>query len=312
VEVVNSCVSPEPVGVSPARSVTLADIARDPAALPKLRALYQQRRAGPTRRADPQQFAGYRDDPVGFAREVLGVEPWERQQEIMRSVASRRRTTVRSCHNSGKTYCAAILAQWFVHSFEPSLVITTATTDRQVKQQLWGEIRQQHLAANLPGVLRMQELTVSVNQKALGFTTSEAEKFQGWHQVHILIIVDEASGVEEPIYAAIEGCLTGPDPRLLLIGNPNNAAGSFWQSFRPDSADLYGDGQFHIQAADVPAYLLPPTWAEERRREWGEESPLYQVRVLGNFPSQGEDSLISLLWAEAAQERRILRRPGEL
>jgi len=223
----------------------------------------------------------------------------------MRSVAANPRTTVRSCHNSGKTWCAAALTQWFLHCHNPSLVITTATTDRQVKLQLWGEIRQQHLKASLPGTLRMQQLVVSPTQQALGFTTSEAEKFQGWHSPHILIIVDEASGVEEPIYAAIEGCLTGPDPRLLLIGNPNNAVGSFWQSFRPDGADLYENGRFHIAASDVPEFLLPPSWAEERRVEWGEDSPIYQVRVLGQFPEQGEDSLISLRWAEEAQEREL-------
>src|SRR6266446_428288 len=123
----------------------------------------------------------YRADPVGFAQAVLQVEPWERQQDMMRSVAANRRTTVRSCHNSGKTFAAACLTQWFLHCFNPSLVITTATTDRQVKLQLWGEIRQQHLKASLPGTLRMQQLVVSPTQQALGFTTSEAEKFQGWH-----------------------------------------------------------------------------------------------------------------------------------
>jgi hypothetical protein len=239
---------------------------------------------------------------VAFANEVLHVQPWERQAQIMRSVAVNRRTTVRSCHNSGKTFAAACLTQWFLHCFSPSLVITTATTDRQVEKQLWGEIHQQHLNSGLPGQLRMKGLTVSPSQEAIGFTTSEAEKFQGWHRSHILIIVDEASGVEEPIYAAIEGCLTGPDARLLLIGNPTNPAGSFFDSFR---SELYAAGRFHIQAADVPEALLPATWAAERLAEWGEESEDYQVRVLGQFPPQGASSLINLNWVEKAQDREL-------
>jgi hypothetical protein len=239
---------------------------------------------------------------------VLKAEPWPVQAAIMQSVSTHPRTTVRSCHNSGKTWCAAVLTHWFLRSFEPSLVITTATTARQVKQQLWGEVRRLHQEAALPGTLRLQELSLSATQQALGFTTSEAEKFQGWHRQNILIIVDEASGVEEPIYAAIEGCLTGPNPKLLLIGNPNNAVGSFFESFR---SPLYAAGRFHIQAADVPEYLLPPAWAAERLQEWGADSPLYQVRVLGNFPEQGEDSLISLQWVEAAQEREIDRVGGD-
>jgi phage terminase large subunit len=266
----------------------------------QLAAIRELKRRGIEPPKPKPNLAKYQADPVGFAQEILHCSPWARQQDIMRSVAARPRTTVRSCHNSGKTYAAALLTQWFLHCFDPSLVITTATTDRQVKKQLWGEIRQQHLKGGLPGILRLQELVISPTQQALGFTTSEAEKFQGWHAANILIIVDEASGVEEPIYAAIEGCLTGPNPRLLLIGNPNNAVGTFFESFR---SDLYAKGRFHLQAGDVPEFLLPASWAEERRQEWGEDSPLYQVRVLGNFPEQGEDSLISLKWAEEAQER---------
>ena len=40
-----------------------------------------------------------------------------------------------------------------------------------------------------------------------------------------------------------------------------------------------------------------------RSREWGEDSVLYQTRVLGNFPTQEEDSLIPLAWIEAAVAR---------
>src|SRR6266852_7107296 len=168
----------------------------------KLAKAHRLARQRETRGSPSLGLTQYQTDPVAFAQQILRVEPWERQQAIMRSVAANRRTTVRSCHNSGKTFAAACLTQWFLHCFNPSLVITTATTDRQVKLQLWGEIRQQHLKASLPGTLRMQQLVVSPMQQPLGFTTSEAEKFQGWHSPHILIIVDEASGVEEPIYAA--------------------------------------------------------------------------------------------------------------
>lgn len=217
----------------------------------------------------------------------------------MHSVAEHRRTTVRSCHHSGKTWAASVLVHWWLRCFDPSLVITTAPTERQVKDVLWSEVRLRFGQARLPGVLNTGDLTISPTQRAFGFTTNQPEKFQGWHSPNILVIVDEASGVEEPIYQAIEGILTGPNAKLLLIGNPNNALGTFFESFR--SPHLYMP--FHIQASDVPGWLLPPSWAEERRLDWGEESPLYQVRVLGNFPEQAEDALISLKWAEAAQQR---------
>lgn len=235
-------------------------------------------------------------DPVEFAAKVLGVSLWEKQQQIAQAVARHPRVTVRSCHHSGKTFCAAALTHWWTRHFNPSLVLTTAPTNRQVEDVLWNEIRR--LGANLPGHMITAELIVSPTQRAIGLSTNVPERFQGWHEQNILVIVDEASGIAPPIYEAIEGCLTGPNAHLLLIGNPNSPSGTFYDSFR---SALYE--KFHISAFDVPESLLPKGWAEQRLQEWGEESPAYQVRVLGNFPDQGEDSLISLKWVTEAQER---------
>ena len=41
-------------------------------------------------------------------------------------------------------------------------------------------------------------------------------------------------------------------------------------------------------------------WVDEARLNWGEESPMYQVRVMGEFPSTSEDTLVSLKLIEAA------------
>jgi len=245
-------------------------------------------------------FRRYKADPGLFVREALAFDPWDRQLQILSATALAPRVAVRSCHHSGKTWTAAAAVHWFTRAFDPSLVLTTAPTDRQVREVLWYEIAAQQRQSGLAGRMTETSLEVSATQRAFGFSTNTPERFQGWHSPNILIIADEASGVPENIYEAIEGCLTGPNAHLLLIGNPNNAAGTFYNAFR---SPLYET--FHISAYDVPERLLPPGWAEERRQEWGEESPAYQVRVLGNFPEQGEDSLISMRWVTAAQERSI-------
>lgn len=239
-------------------------------------------------------------NPDGFIRTVLKADIWERQQEIAEAVRDHRRVAVRSCHHSGKTFLAAAAAHWWLNAFNPALVITTAPTLRQVKDLLWYEIAAHARRAHLGGKLATLSYDLSPTQRALGFTTNEPERFQGWHNENILVIVDEASGVGEEIYQAIEGILTGPNAHLLLIGNPNFPAGTFYEAFR---SPLYQ--KFHISAYDVPERLLPSAWAEERLAEWGEESPAYQVRVLGNFPPQGDDSLINMQWVEDAFEREI-------
>lgn len=245
-----------------------------------------------------QDYSRYQSDPVAFVREVLQFDPWEKQEQIIRALAEHPKVTVRSSNNAGKTAAAAAAVHWFTRCFNPSLVVTTAPTERQVKEVLWYEIARMQRVAGLSGSLSTMALEVSPNQRALGMTTNTPERFQGLHSEHILIVVDEASGVSPQIYEAIEGCLTTNHARLLMIGNPNYPSGTFYESFR---SPLYR--QFHINAFEVPSRILSPGWAEEKRLQWGEDSPTYAVRVLGEFPEQSEDSLISMAWVVAAQER---------
>ena len=257
----------------------------------------------PSKQQSARDWSG---DPVGFAREVLKDDPWERQEAIMRSVAQNRRTVVRSCNHSGKTHAAAAIAVWYAYAFTPSLVLTTAPTERQVKKELWNEIGRFWRTAGFGGTFLTTEFALSPDQRAIGFTTNEPQKFQGWHETNILIIVDEASGVEEHIYEAIEGCLTGRDAKLLLMGNPNTPQGTFFEAFM---SRLYE--KFVIDAHDVPDRIHPGVegWIKEREEEWGVDSPPYRVRVLGEFPDEGDDTLFPLSWVEKAQEAEI--EPGE-
>jgi hypothetical protein len=78
-----------------------------------------------------------------------------------------------------------------------------------------------------------------------------------------------------------------------------------------------------VFAFDTPAYtgekvseeLLPllvsPEWVEERKLRWGVTSPIYQSKVLGEFPDLSDDTLILPKWIEAAQKRTLerTRRP---
>jgi hypothetical protein len=49
--------------------------------------------------------------------------------------------------------------------------------------------------------------------------------------------------------------------------------------------------------------MIAARWVQDRKQEWGEESPLYQTKVLGQFPSASEHGLIALAWILAAQAR---------
>jgi len=249
-------------------------------------------------------FTRYRDNPVGFVREILGAEPWERQIQIMEAVARETQVTVRSCNGAGKTLCAAWVVLWFLYTRPGSIVVTTAPTANQVKNLLWRRMRDAFTSAKvtLPGRCLTQLLEIETNWYALGIATDKEVNFQGPHSpAGVLFVGDEASGLEPWIFTAMEGGMTEPGAKMFLIGNPNEAAGYFYESQRKWEPEQ----RFHISAFDVPPHILIPEWKEGMLKKHGKDSPVYQVRVLGDFPPQGDDSLISINWVEAAMRRDL-------
>src|SRR3990167_3677335 len=80
-------------------------------------------------------------EPGLFSRKVLGNNPWAKQLEIMTSVRDNQRTSVRSANGVGKDWDAAEIVLWWLYTRYPAVVITSAPTNRQVEEILWGEIR---------------------------------------------------------------------------------------------------------------------------------------------------------------------------
>jgi hypothetical protein len=264
--------------------------------------------------AEADDRARYQADPVGYCRDVLRFEPWSKQREVLESVRDHKRTAVRSSHGTGKTAIAGRAALWFLDSFENSRVITTAPTWAQVKDLLWREIHVAHYAAagKIGGKLHDAGLELGPDWFAVGLSTNEPERFQGHHAEHLLLIVDESSGVSTAIFNAAQGFLTAHGARLLLLGNPTQLSGEFFDAFHTKRA---GYNLISISTFDTPAFtgelvaepalrsLPTPEWVAEMRALYGEESPLWAVRVLGEFARQPDDSIIALAALEAAQVR---------
>lgn len=288
----------------------------------------------PTADGAGNDFRRYSEDPLGFVRDVLGQQCWAKQEEILLALRDHPQVTVRSSHGVGKTFTAAVALLWWVYSHRPSLVLSTAPTARQVEALLWREVNRLFARAkrSLPGRCLQTRLHASLDQQALGLTTNEPEKFAGWHSSHLLVIVDEASGVPEPIFEVIQGTLTSAHCRLLLIGNPTQASGYFhqshqspgWQKLRisaydtPNFQEAPGSKLLALRPTEQPReaksqelrahpypcpWLVTPEWVEARKQEWGEDSTPFRVRVLGEFPRQSADTLFALEWIEAAEAR---------
>lgn len=183
---------------------------------------------------------------------MLDYEPWERQLEISHSITNNRNTTVRSCNGAGKTFHIAREALRFLYSYTPAVVFNTAPVWSQVENQYWRYLRDAYSKTgwNLGGKLLKTQLNISENWFAMGLSNdpNRMEAFQGWHGENVLVIFDEASGIHPKIYEAALGAMAGGAVvRFVLIGNPTQNSGPFYDSFKDPSYN-----KITISAYDVP------------------------------------------------------------
>lgn len=288
------------------------------------------------RNADLKTLDLMQTDAVAVVRDIFGSTLWDHQEQILNAVRDHPKVAWRSCHGIGKTYVCARLVMWWLFSFPYSIVITTAPTWRQVEDLLWKEIRSCYYnsATELGGNLSPSATQLAIDGKewvAIGLSTNDSNRFQGYHSEHLLVVVDEAAGVAEEIFEAIMGVLTSAHCRLILIGNPTDIGGQFYRAFRTEgwktgktaAWDTPNFKKLGITREDiinntweakVPRkdngdfdwpypWLITPKWAYDAYREWGTSHPAWFARVEGEFPEQGEYNVIPLGWIEQAQDR---------
>ncbi|NOY60442.1 MAG: hypothetical protein GXO75_16140 [Calditrichaeota bacterium] len=273
----------------------------------------------------------YRNDPAAWIHDIIiwkdGEGPTEYQTEITSEVPLRRRAAIRSPHGAGKTTLAAWLVLWFATTRDPDdwKAPTTASVWRQLEKYLWPEIHKwtKRLAWNKmhrdpfsPAEMLTLALKLSGGE-AFAVASDKPDLIEGAHADNLLYLLDEAKAIPDGTWDAVEGAFSGEgsasDAFAVAISTPGPPTGRFYKIHKREAG--YEDWWTrHITLDEcIKAGRISKEWAEQRRRQWGEDSAVYQNRVLGEFASQSEDSVIPLAWVEAAQERwKDLRDSGKL
>lgn len=282
----------------------------------------------------------YQKNPVAFFRDILGVAPWAKQREILEAVRDHDRVAVSSGHKVSKSHSAAGLALWFYCSWQDARCVMTSTTARQVDQILWRELKMMRarsgrcadcVAKDPEGltIARPCEHSATIEgeqgelartglkspdfREIVGFTAREAEGVAGISGKHLLYIVDEASGVNDDIFTAIEGNRAG-GAKIILFSNPTRNEGEHYEAFH-SKAHLYKTIRISseetpnaIEGREVIPGLAGRAWIEEKKLEWGEDSPMYRVRVKGEH-AIGEDAKIFSIHTISTAEQRWFDAP---
>lgn len=268
-------------------------------------------------------------DPLLFATGVLGfllpgdpnpdslhqLEGWQvtalkKYRKAWRNrFTERGRISIRSGHGVGKTCFVSIIILFTLLCGGPDTKVpVVANSENQLRDGLWPELSK--WIGKLPSSLRAevgwQKERVVMNcapeecfAVARTATKHRPEALQGIHAKTVLAIFEEASGIPEETLEASAGALSTPGALAVAVGNPTRSTGFFHQT--------------HTKLRHVWDTMSVSSESVPRARGhiqdiidlYGKDSNKYRVRVLGEFPTQDDDTVIPLEWVIAARGREV-------
>ena len=148
-------------------------------------------------------------------------------------------------------------------------------------------------------------LTISKERYAIGLSSGKGVNIQSFHSLNLLVLADEAPGIEEDIWDSLQGIMAGGNVRLLKLGNPTVPSGEFFDDFGKNRGACHG---ITISAFDSPnlagvtlealmemdedelaispwPFLTTRRWVRDFVRKWGVNHPKVRARVFGEFPA---------------------------
>jgi phage terminase large subunit len=246
-------------------------------------------------------------DPVLFVQSVLQAEPQGWQRTALENIRDNDRVAIRSGHGVGKTAFLSWVILWWVTTHYPCKVACTANSASQLEQVLWPEIYKwmQNMPKGFQAELDFKSDKVVLKNAPDSFVVARTsrrenpEALQGFHSPNMLFIIDEASGVPDIIFEVGQGAMSTKGAKTVMVGNPTSGTGFFADAFD-------GGGRWTTQTVSCEdADYVDPAFIEDMKRQYGEDSNIYRVRVLGLPPESDDDSLIPRHLVEAACQREV-------
>lgn len=208
-----------------------------------------------------------------------------------------RRIAVKSGQGPGKTTCSGIAAMWLAIQDIDALTIVTAPTMRQCKEIWLVEAKRQLDNADplMQQLIKITKTKVVIAKRddwgVKLVTATNTESAQGFHQKKLSFVAEEASGIPRELVTQIKGTLSNPRAVFLMIGNPNTRDCAFFDCFHSQKDEWKC---ITLNAEETP----DSDWFSQERnreleREFGRDSDVYRVRVLGEFPFSDPNCVMS-------------------
>lgn len=219
----------------------------------------------------------------------------------------------------GKSALVSWLTLWAMSTNIGCTVIITANTESQLFSKTWPELGKWHtLAINSHWFKRTAtslrpEAWLNIAKSGIDtayyyaqgqlWSEENPDAFAGAHNENgMVLIMDEASGIPDSIWAVSEGFFTEPIfLRLWIVfSNPRRPQGSFRDCFDKEK-EFWNTRNLDartVEGTDKSIY-------EKIIKKYGADSDVARVEVKGQFPRTGSNQLIGYATVEEAATRHI-------
>jgi hypothetical protein len=238
----------------------------------------------------------YKKAPLSFCKDMLGVTLSEQQRPLfLDMIEADARVIVKSATGTGKTF---LLACVILHQLltEPSInIMATSPSAGQLQRGLRKELGIVHGLFKDQRVADMFEIqrdaiflrdTKETNICYLVTGSAENEEnLAGVHAKKVIVLIDEASGINDKVMGILKGNLTTAGSSMVQTSNPQRPSGPYY--------DLFQNPPTGYKMVTLDAYgspMISKKWIAEQIEFYGEDSDFVRVRILGEFP-RASDSL---------------------
>lgn len=254
----------------------------------------------------------YRNDITAFAFDVFESVLRPKQVEFANAAMRSKRVTFKGGVGFGKTHILAIFVWWSLFCHDRVKCSIFGPSEAQLKSGVWNEMHS--LWERMPEEFKSAwDVTATKISRKTAPSNCYAEfrlaskdnvaASRGIHADNNFIVVDEATGVSDEILkGALQNHLTSdPNPKLILISNPNTTSGYFWDTWNDEDISPHWV-KVHGRMADNPRVTEADLEMEAKQRG-GKSSNDYIIHVEGDFPSSDDDGLIPAYLIDASVER---------
>ncbi len=276
-----------------------------------------------------EDIVAFAHDPLGF---VLYAFPWGEpgeladktgpdawQRDILESIGKSLdksfdavRTAVASGHGIGKSALVSWLVLWALATKSDTKVVVTANTEKQLQTKTWPEIAKWHRLSIISHWFKFTATALFSTEAqhdktwradAVPWSEQNTEAFAGLHNQgkRLLLVMDEASAIADPVWDVAEGAMTDEQTEIIwtAFGNPTKPTGRFRECF---AGGRFAHRWEHRQIDSRTVAMTNKDQLNQWVADYGEDSDFVRVRVRGVFPKTGAVQFIgSDLVAEAAK-----------